>query len=75
MRLSTTDQATVGVMLSSRTTAQKQAALGSLLQQSAIAHGQQCEECGSQHVDDNGARGVDLTFCCANCGHQWSPNI
>lgn len=75
MRLSTTDQAAVGVMLSAGTADQKQAALDSLLKQSAVAHGQHCEQCGSQHVEDNGARGVDLTFCCADCGNQWSPNI
>lgn len=75
MRLSTTDQAAVVVMLSSEPDGEKQSALGDLLKQSAVMHGLQCEECGSQAVGDNGARGVDLTFCCAECGHQWSPNI
>lgn len=75
MYLSNTDQAAVGIMLSAGTDKQKQAALDSLIERSAIAHGLRCEECGSERVEDNGARGVELTFCCTECGHQWSPNI
>lgn len=75
MRFVTTDQAAVAVMLSPGSAAQKQAELDTLLTQSAVAHGLQCEECESRLVEDNGARGVDLTFRCTACGHQWSPNV
>lgn len=31
-----------------------------------------CPECGSPGPhDDNGGRGVDLTFLCGSCGHQF----
>lgn len=75
MKLSTTDQAAVAVMLSDKSAGQKQDVLDTLIKQSAVAHGLQCEECGSQRVDDNGGSGIALSYCCTDCGHQWSPNI
>ena len=75
MSLLTTDQKAVAVILSTASNQQKQDALESLLGQSAIANGLQCEDCGSARIESNGQRGVELTFLCLDCGHQWSPNI
>lgn len=74
MRLST-DQAAVAVMLSGASERGKQSRLDGLLTESVVRHGQQCPDCSSSVVADNGLRGAELTFLCEDCGHQWSPNI
>lgn len=38
------------------------------------ASNDECSECGSSTIVDNNAKGIDLTYLCADCGHQWSPN-
>lgn len=75
MKLSSTDQAAVAVLVSGASEQEKQANLNALLKQSREAHGLQCEECGAANVSDNGCSGPDLTFLCEDCGHQWSPNV
>lgn len=37
----------------------------------------ECPECGNHDaakIEDNGARGEDLTMLCVECGAQWLPN-
>ncbi len=75
MRLTTTDQATVAVLLSDASANDKKAKLDGLLSTCNVANGLECPECFSHDVGDNACRGVDLTFLCKTCGHQWSPNI
>ena len=75
MRLSTTDQTAVAVMLSGVSEQTKHAGIDSLQTDARITHGLQCPDCESVKVSDNGLRGVDLTFLCEDCGHQWSPNL
>lgn len=75
MQLTTTDQAAVAVMLSGASEQEKQTRLGNLLAETRVAHGLECPDCHAVKVCDNGLSGVDLTFLCTACGHQWSPNI
>lgn len=75
MQLLTTDQAAVAVLLSGAPERAQQAHLNRLLTATRVAHGLECQECGSESVCDNGASGVDLTHLCTDCGHQWSPNL
>lgn len=75
MRLATTDQAAVAVLLSGANAATKQVQLDRLLSASGVAHGLECPECSGRDVDNNGLRGVDLTYLCKCCDHQWSPCI
>lgn len=37
------------------------------------AAGDWCPECEGVTVMDNDAPLVSLTYCCDDCGHQWTP--
>lgn len=75
MQLTTSDQAAVAVLLSGVSEQEKQTHLGGLVAETRVTHGLECPDCHAVNVCDNGLSGVDLTFLCADCGHQWSPNI
>lgn len=41
----------------------------------SIRRTEKCEKCGGRRLECKGERGVDLTVCCPDCGHEWSPKI
>lgn len=37
----------------------------------AIATGEQCPECPSMDIEDNGLHGRELEYRCCTCDHRW----